>query len=210
MEWAQAKLKPKFFLRIDDDYFLCIEKLLHELTERPQQKLVWGSWHCDKPTAVFVDESFMLLTFDLVDLFMSFDEQTLLCHPFGDQQLALWLTNYSVKFTGFHDVRLHHNPPASKSTKLKTMRNICEVYLGLHGTYPNEMRTFWSVANDGPKKIPKLSSIYPFFCRSRPHYKWDAMKEQYRFKPEYCAKNPRWTREREAWEGRQTGGKKFS
>jgi hypothetical protein len=34
MDWATKRYKFNFFLRIDDDYFLCLERLLHELPYR--------------------------------------------------------------------------------------------------------------------------------------------------------------------------------
>jgi hypothetical protein len=202
MEWAQAKYKPEFFLRIDDDYFLCIERLLNELPQRPKKKVVWGFWHCDLPTVTFIDESFILLTFDLVETFLSWDESSLLCHPFGDQQLAIWL-NHLPAINAFFDIRLHHHPPASKTSKFSNMVNICDRYLGLHGTYPNEMRKFWVVANDGKKRLTEWISVYPKACHYRPYFKWRDIKQQFRHKPELCKNNPRWTMKREMWVGRE-------
>lgn len=202
MEWVQTKYKPEFFLRIDDDYFLCIERLLNELPQRPKKNVVWGFWHCDLPTVTFIDESFILLSYDLVETFLSWNEETLLCHPFGDQQLGIWL-NYLPNFKGFFDFRLHHHPPASKNSNIRNLNNICDRYLGLHGTYPEDMRRFWSRANDGKKALTKWIPVYPKACHHRPYFKWQDIKPMFRYKPELCAKNPRWNMKREMWAGRQ-------
>ena len=48
-EWASERYNFQYFLRVDDDYFICFERLLMELRyHRPRQKLVWGWLHCSK------------------------------------------------------------------------------------------------------------------------------------------------------------------
>ena len=181
---------------------MCIERLLNELPQRPQKRVVWGHWHCDKPTVVFVDESFILLSFDLIDLFFSWEDETMLCHPFGDQQLAIWLKRASIT-EGFYDRRLHHHPPASKISTFKNMRGICNHYMGLHGTYPKDMRKFWSVADDGKKNVTEWISIYPEACQFQPYLDWKDIRPPYRYQPKRCIDNPRWADRREMWGGRE-------
>lgn len=45
-EWANRSLKFDYLLRIDDDQFLCLERLLAELPYRPRKRLYWGYTHC--------------------------------------------------------------------------------------------------------------------------------------------------------------------
>ena len=49
LNWAYARYDFKYFLRIDDDYFVCIDRLLRELPHRPRTKLYWGHVHCKPP-----------------------------------------------------------------------------------------------------------------------------------------------------------------
>ena len=49
LNWANAWYKFKYFLRIDDDYFVCMDRLLFELPHRPREKLYWGYVHCSPP-----------------------------------------------------------------------------------------------------------------------------------------------------------------
>ena len=46
MEWAKENFAFDYFLRIDDDHFLCIDRLLRELPYRPRKGLYWGHLHC--------------------------------------------------------------------------------------------------------------------------------------------------------------------
>ena len=57
IKWAKAKFDFRFLLRTDDDYFLCLKRLLSELPVRPETSLVWGNFHC-QGGITWVDESF--------------------------------------------------------------------------------------------------------------------------------------------------------
>lgn len=46
MEWASANVEFDFFLRVDDDHYICLDRLLKELPYRPREKLYWGHIHC--------------------------------------------------------------------------------------------------------------------------------------------------------------------
>ena len=52
LNWANARYKFDYFLRIDDDYFVCMDRLLLELPHRPRNKLYWGHVHCSPPGKV--------------------------------------------------------------------------------------------------------------------------------------------------------------
>ena len=46
-QWASERYEFQYFHRVDDDYFVCFDKLLLELEfHRPKQKLYWGWLHC--------------------------------------------------------------------------------------------------------------------------------------------------------------------
>ena len=46
MAWAVENFKFDFFLRVDDDHYICMDRLLKELPHRPQERLYWGHVHC--------------------------------------------------------------------------------------------------------------------------------------------------------------------
>ena len=45
-EWAKKNMKFDYLLRIDDDHFLCLDRLIEELPFRPRNRLYWGHLHC--------------------------------------------------------------------------------------------------------------------------------------------------------------------
>ena len=50
LQWASKRYDFQYFLRLDDDYFLCFHKLMLELeSHRPKEKFQWGWLHCDLP-----------------------------------------------------------------------------------------------------------------------------------------------------------------
>ena len=47
LQWADKNYKFRYFLRLDDDYFICFRKLMLELEFfRPKEKFQWGWLHC--------------------------------------------------------------------------------------------------------------------------------------------------------------------
>ena len=46
LDWVKDNAEFDFFLRIDDDHFLCLDRLVRELPYRPREKLYWGYLHC--------------------------------------------------------------------------------------------------------------------------------------------------------------------
>ena len=129
-----------FFLRVDDDYFVCMDRLLKELPHRPNTDLWWGWVHCYR-NHQRVDEGFMILSSDIIKEVLARENTTLLCHPFGDQAVAIWLNNRAKDTTYFMDNdRLMH----SVSGKYEHIRNgLCNQFLGLHQAYPESMFFYW-------------------------------------------------------------------
>ena len=102
MEWSYGRYQFDFFLRIDDDHFLCLDRLLYELNFRPKKALYWGFVHC-RPKIVRVDEAWLILTRDLIEEVLDKRNTTLLCSPYGDQAVALWMGESSKNVTYFMD-----------------------------------------------------------------------------------------------------------
>ena len=50
IKWANRNYKFDFLLRVDDDYFICMDRLFLELPHRKMiRKLYWGHVHCYPP-----------------------------------------------------------------------------------------------------------------------------------------------------------------
>ncbi|XP_078354344.1 uncharacterized protein LOC144638940 [Oculina patagonica] len=189
IKWAKAKFDFQYLLKIDDDYFLCLKRLLSELPLRPKNDLVWGHFHC-QAGITWADEAFVIFSKDIIHKFLAQDMNKTLCHPFGDQTFHLWLNNMNKVY--FHDARLHHHPPASFSPKFENLTNVCDSYIGIHGTYEKKMREFGLNSNDGEKvldepTIPSFSS----FCRTT-RFDHHMFAAPYKYEPKPCIDNPIW------------------
>ena len=199
IKWANATFDFQYLLRIDDDYFLCLKRLLSELTIRPKENLVWGNFHCESGIT-WIDESFMIFSQDIIHKFLSQNVSTMLCHPHADQQIGLWLNTISETLY-FHDSRLYHDPPASFSPQFVNATNVCDSYLGLHGTYVEKMRYFGKHANDSMKDvhpIPNFSS----YCQTT-RFDHNVFYAPYKFEPKPCKDNPSWNLEKKMFVGRE-------
>lgn len=189
IKWAKAKFDFRYLLKIDDDYFLCLKRLLSELPMRPKNKLVWANFHCESGIT-WADEAFVLFSRDIIHKFLAQDENKTLCHPFGDQTYHLWLNNMRKKY--FHDSRLHHHPPASFMPSFENITNVCDSYIGIHGTYETKMREFDLNANDGAKDLDPLTvPRFSYFCATT-RFDHRVFSEQYYYEPKPCIENPTW------------------
>ena len=167
IKWAKANFDFQYLLKLDDDYFVCLKRIIAELPSRPTSNLVWGRFHCEAGIT-WVDENKML------------------CHPFADQQIGLWMKNLTKRY--FHDPRLHHNPPASFMPKFKNMSNVCDSYVGVHGTYENQMREFGQRDNDGEK--PAMATPdFSRYCRTT-RFDHRVFEAKYNFEPRPYIENP--------------------
>ena len=201
IKWATAKFDFQYLLRIDDDYFLCLNRLLSELPMRAKQHLVWGHFHCEVGIT-WIDESFMVFTPDIIYKFLSQNESTMLCHPHADQQVGMWLDNINIsERLHFHDSRLWHHPPASFSPQFANATNVCDSYLGIHGAYVEKMRYFGKNANDSAKDVFSMPE-FKLYC---PNTEFDYRKiyAPFYFEPKPCKDNPSWNLERKMFVGRE-------
>jgi hypothetical protein len=203
IRWAMYHFNFKYFLRADDDYFICLNKLICELEYRPKQNLVWGHIYCKKDL-VYVDEAWMVFTKDIIERFASQNKTTMLCHPHADQQIALWLNDIPSKLY-FNDERLHHYPRASQTKQFDNATNVCDWYLGVHGAYGNKMLHFDKASNDNKtdKKVPEIKD-FESSCKNK-GFKWTEMGGHYKFEPKPCIDKPNWSLGHTNWKGAEEG-----
>ena len=200
IKWAAAKFNFQYLLRIDDDYFLCLKRLLSELPLRPKQNLVWGFFHCEAGIT-WMDEAFMIFSEDIIQTFLAQNEGPMLCHPHADQQIMLWLSNILQK-TYFHDTRLHHAPPASVVARFSNISNVCDSYLGAHGAYVKTMYYLGLRANDSAKEFSTIPD-FARFCTTKFDHR--VFNPEWRYEPKPCKDNPTWNLGNEMWFGKEAG-----
>ena len=205
----------KYFLRIDDDHFLCVDHLLHELPHRPREALYWGFIHC-RPNVVRVDEAWLMLTADLVEEILEAKRNsTLLCHPYGDQAVAMWITASSKNVTYFMDNdRIVHKSAGRDASYLRG--DICERFLSLHGSYPTAMYRFWLLLmlrrRQRTPYLHRVNDIEPFskLCPFSPRFDYKGFIPEYQFQPKLCSERPKWRISDKTHIGREEEGERYS
>ena len=207
--WATTKYNFSYFLRADDDYFICMERLLHELHHRPTKMLSWGWYHCMFKDLIYMDEAWTLYSHDVIVRFLSQDPRQILCHPHADQQISVWINsiyNQTENLIHFDDRRLHHFPPARRIDKFKSVTCTCDHFMGVHGTSLAMMRRFWIHGNDGAKNVTALTDISQT-CDKPNVFNISTIGKPWKFDLRPCIENPQWTPEESMWLGIHAGGK---
>ncbi|XP_057300700.1 uncharacterized protein LOC130636551 isoform X2 [Hydractinia symbiolongicarpus] len=189
MVYAVTNYNFDYFLRMDDDYFFCMEKFLHEIPVPMEKYFHWG-WIHDNPGITRPEESMILLSRDVIELFLSQDPNKMLCHPFADQMIAAWSNHINMTYLFRHDSRLHHHPPVRDLPNIKYSRNICARFIGVHGAYPQEMEILWN--NSGSQKTQNNLKINTQSIIITNPFNWQMFNLIWRFEPKMCRSNPTW------------------
>jgi hypothetical protein len=105
LSWAHGQFSEmSFFLRIDDDSFLCLHRLLYELQSAPRNQFFWGRFWC-REGRNRADENFMFFSGDVVKL-LSDDRYVGKIVPFDDRVTMGWNFGYwswTMNLTIFDD-----------------------------------------------------------------------------------------------------------
>lgn len=213
LKWVVQHYTFDFFLRIDDDHFLCLDRLVYELPSRPKQSLYWGFIHC-RERIVRVDEGWLMLTSNLVQEALSKLNSTLQCHPFADQAVALWMIESEFNVTYFYDNDRVVNRATAFHAKEYLAQDICNKYLSLHGSYPRFMRMYWNkMISDRTLKenfrtynipaIPRYSDKCQF---SNKVFDFNNLWPQFRFHTKPCKNEPKWPNSDEIFPSREDIG----
>ena len=138
-----------------------------------------------------MDEGFVIVSNDLAQTFLREQNKTLMCHPYGDQAMSMWINDISG-VTYFGDPRVHHHL-AARDHILQHYDDICGNFLAIHGSYPVEIEKFWvhSLSKDTKKKYPIPAITYPCGERSKT-YNYMSFGGMYNAKPKPCRENPTW------------------
>lgn len=204
IQWAASHHDFEYFLRADDDYFICLSRLFYELEHRPKKNLVWGFFHCKMKNLVWMDEAWMVFSKDMIQRFLSQNKSKILCHPHADQQIASWMNDIPSR-EYFYDKRVHHYPRASQTKMFDNVDyKICDKFMGIHGAFGKKMLELDKKSDDGKKDdIPKIEK-FESLCKYKT-FNWTEMAGAYRFEPKPCIEKPNWSQGHQAWKGAEGG-----
>ena len=197
IKWASAKYNFQYVLRTDDDYFVCLRRVRHELLFRPRKNLCWGYFHCEANTS-WIDEAWMVFSHDIIESFIQQDSSTMVCHPHADQQIALWLNNISQRVY-FHDERLNHLADDSFDWSAP---DVCDKYIGVHRAFAYRMTQLGSLSGDGVKPVPPVAN-YSALCSTN-LFDYKKLSYPYFYEPRLCVSNPIWVKHHRFWIGEES------
>ena len=200
MQWGKENYDFKYLMRIDDDIMLCVDHLLWDLPNFPLQSVHYGWLHCQGMKLVYIDEGMTMFSNDVIEKFLSQKSNETLCHPFGDQQIAIWEQKLGLIGTILRpdNDRIHHTPPASRSKQLKNNTNLCNHYIAIHGLYANDMLEFWQRRGNKSYNsfVEKGSKA---FCKYKPFLRWQSFFGIYRQEPKPCALRSKGNLQNHTW-----------
>ena len=193
-----------YIMRMDDDILFCVDHLLTDLPHFPKENVHWGYLHCEGYNIVYIDEGMSMFSNDVIVKFLSQNPKEILCHPYGDQTFTIWEQNVGLDLrTLFHPTsRGQDHPPASYDERFKTMTNICDGYIYLHGVYANDMKKFWERRGNGKYNTYKRRSSSEF-CQYKPYLDWRLFGPPWHYEPKPCIGRPRWPDTETSYSGRE-------
>lgn len=160
MEYMSSRYKFDFFLRLDDDYFLCLDRLLNELEatknsltpEEPPLMLYAGYRYC-RPGETRIDEAFLLLSGALVHRVLT--TENLHCGAHAGVSAGYWFTvgneaNKDGDVIWINDPRLDHKGMVKNMIQMDHTLDysVCKHHMGVHHSYPEEMSVLWEASKD--------------------------------------------------------------
>ena len=138
-----------------------------------------------------VDEGFVIVSNDLAQTFLHEQNKTLMCHPYGDQAMMMWINNIPG-VTYFGDPRVHHRA-ANKDQTLTDYGDICEKFIAIHGSYPVNIERFSRHELNTKKKthytIPPVT--YPCGTMNKT-FNYKSFRGTFGAVPRPCREMPTW------------------
>lgn len=189
--FAETMYDYDYFLRIDDDQFLCLDRLLLELPYPVEKHFHWGWLHLQfdirRP-----EESIIMFSHDVVLTFLTQDIDSFYCHPLADQMIVTWLVQLNITTLLRHDNRIHHVPPLREIPYLKAKLDICKSFIAIHGVYNLEMLQLWAHRGEELKSVDGNLKDNSIRCVITVPYDWTLMGNPYQFEPKLCVSDPEW------------------
>ena len=190
--WAHHHYNFSYFLRLDDDYFVCLHHLYHDLQYRKKEKFLYWGWLWCQKEIVRIDEGFVLLGADLAEEIIR-RNKSLYCHPFGDQMIEMWFSRLREE-----GINMKYFPDNGRLMQFglrpyKPSQNMCQDLLGIHKTYPDQMRLYWNRTKDvwysSPRSFKKIAiKDYASYCHIPRGLNWEAISGMYHHEPKPCWK----------------------
>ena len=132
----------------------------------------------------------MIVSNDLVQHFIEEEHKSLMCHPYGDQAMQMWINNIR-DVTYFGDPRVSFGVSANEPI-LELHSDICKDFIALHGSYPIQIEQYWQRLLTTSWKTYHVPAItYPCGEQDKT-YIYKNFQGMYHAKPVACKYFPVW------------------
>ena len=191
--YAVLNYEFEYMLRADDDYFICLDRLLYELPKSPMSMFHWG-WVHKVSGIIRPDEAINIFSKDIVIKYLYQDVNNFYCHPMGGQLIAVWTAKLNITKLFRHDSRLHYRPIARDAPYLLKEESICKEYIGIHGAYPKYMVHFWNHRYSPDSMHEYIGDLIKNsnLVETNKVFQWEDFPTEWRYKPELCIKRTKW------------------
>lgn len=180
MKWMSKRFVFDYFLRLDDDYFLCLRRLVDDLeitylvedslpppyiAQYSHPAIYVGHRYCTK-FGSRIDEAYLLLSAPLVNRVLSIPD--LQCSVHAGITTGWWFkpggqVNQEGDVEWVNDLRIDHNgkwwqPEKKGGAPKEAYPSVCEKRMAIHRSNVGQMDTLWAAAKDrsGPERVGAL------------------------------------------------------
>ena len=146
--------------------------------------------------ATWLDESFYLTSKDIVQSFLR-RKDILMCNVWESQSIGYWLKIISNLTTFTDNKRLLHDRSEFDSEKdLQEKKEVCHSHLGIHESYPEKMKSFWSMYEKEKKNVAYHVPPISYDCKYQIEMDYTVWhgNELWFSEPKPCKDNPIWDR----------------
>lgn len=200
IRWMSTEFTFDFFLRLDDDYFLCLKRLLDELEETLAEvehppAIFGGKVLCNVLKMRRIDEAYLLLSAKLVRRIL--ETPDLQCGSDAGVTASWWFAKGN-QLNQLGDVEWVNDPRLDHQVGFANLRqtyggDICVEHMGVHRQYPEAMLNIWEAAKDKPGPAlgetlsgnSILSYVYDGTCKEHPRVSDDIFRNK-RFNGQSC------------------------
>ena len=125
---------------------------------------------------------------DLIQHFIKEEYKSLMCHPYGDQAMMMWINDIE-NVIYFGDRRVTYS---DDKLNLEEHPDICAHFLAVHGSYPVRIEQYWQRTLVTPRKrYPVPNITYPCGDQDKRFNKTN-FKGMYYADPIPCKDSPVW------------------
>ncbi|EDO44360.1 predicted protein [Nematostella vectensis] len=187
--WAFEHYDFDFFLKTDDDYFVCLNNLANDLQYRKNEKYLYWDWlGCDL-SMVAMDSGLLILGKDLTSEFVKRNDTLILSsHGRADDCYVhneLEDDKYDVTYFADNSRLVHYRSDLKDKLNGKLRSNL----IGIHQAYPKYMREYWNYVKDNWLTHLSLKVIrkpYGEYCARPKGWDWTVLNPFWKHEPKSC------------------------